>query len=413
MRLFSSKALLLTAAIGLSVSTHAQTAGPPIGSISDWRTANDTVGQFERGHADLLRWEADNLPRATPPAPDTGPRWTLTDAIVSAQRKRPDLIARPGLNALERAALQTAQRELALQVERAWLQAVAARQTLHGWRQRLLAAEVGTELGLRMAHVGNWTAAQQQAQALNLLAAQADLLLAEHQAHVAVLELWRLTGTPIEPDRLAQQLPATLPAATAPQHLGTNPLAALERQALQQHPTWPLLAQQAERAARSVGDLSPLHAAIDSATAPDRARATPQALPSLPTQPRWPHRWEQALAEQLKAAALERRIRVDVRTAHSAWQTAHRLAQETATQAQRLVTALEENKLQRYNGMFNSTWDLLQAANARLEAVQATQSAHLAALLADADLRAVLDGLPYSGSSPGTPSGTPAAQPKH
>ncbi len=35
----------------------------------DWKTANATVGQFKRGHADLLKWEQQQAAKAlTPPA---------------------------------------------------------------------------------------------------------------------------------------------------------------------------------------------------------------------------------------------------------------------------------------------------------------------------------------------------------
>jgi hypothetical protein len=36
-------------------------------SVVDWKTSNATVGQFKRGHADLLKWEAEHS-RAKKPA---------------------------------------------------------------------------------------------------------------------------------------------------------------------------------------------------------------------------------------------------------------------------------------------------------------------------------------------------------
>ena len=96
--------------------------------------------------------------------------------------------------------------------------------------------------------------------------------------------------------------------------------------------------------------------------------------------------------------------------AHSAWQTAQTLAQVTAVESQRLLTALEADMLQRYNGMFKSTWDLLAASRARLQAVQGTHQAQLGAALAWAELRAVLDGLPYTGNGPS--AGSAAATPE-
>lgn len=50
----------------------AQPADPPI-QPSDWRKANEAVGAFPRGHADVLRWE-----QARPPAP------AVTDSPANA-----------------------------------------------------------------------------------------------------------------------------------------------------------------------------------------------------------------------------------------------------------------------------------------------------------------------------------------
>ena len=37
----------------------------------EWKRANDDVGQFQRGHIDLLKWEAEHLP---PPAGRPAPQ---------------------------------------------------------------------------------------------------------------------------------------------------------------------------------------------------------------------------------------------------------------------------------------------------------------------------------------------------
>jgi outer membrane protein, multidrug efflux system len=433
---FLFRPCLAAALWGLAGGALAQAAEAAPGALTDWRQANEAVGRFERGHIDLLRWEADHLPSQAPDATETPPAWTLTDAIVSAQRSRPDLVARPGLNTLERAQLQLRQRELALKVERAWLQAVAARHRAATLRQVLQAAEAGHELGLRMARVGNWTDARQQQESLTLLDAQAQLRVAEHEARAAVLELWRVTATDVDPDPLAQKLPQALPqmlahampkpgqparttAASSPDPASVTtqpplpPLQELEQQALQRHPTWPLLSLEARRAAQGVAHLQALRDALHLATAPDAVTGAPQALPALRQRPRWPHAWDKALETQAKADALERRIRTDVRVAHSAWQTAQTLAQETAVETQRLVTALEADMLQRYNGMFKSTWDLLAASRARLQAEQATHQAQLGAALAMAELRAVIDGQPYTGNGPSAGSAAPAQDKGH
>jgi outer membrane protein, multidrug efflux system len=405
------KGLIASALLGLSTWALSQPTATPIGEITDWREANDTVGRFERGHIDILRWEAEHTAAPERASPPTLPPWTLTEAIVSAQRLHPGWLARPGQNALERAQLQTRQRSLALQVERAWWQAVAAQQQLALHRQIVQSAEAGHELALRMVRVGNWPAARQQREALTLLDAQAQWRVAEHQAQAAILELWRVTGTDLSPDTLAQRLPSTWPESAIAPDLAD--LQTLEAQALQRHPAWPLLSQQAHRAVQAAGSLDPLRHALREATEPDPATGLPQALPTLRTPPRWPHSSDKALDMQLEAEALERRIRQDVRIAFSAWQTAQALLERQALDTQRLLAALEEDMLQRYNGMFKSTWDLLAATRSRLQATQALQQARLHATLAQADLRAVLDGLPYTGIGPRASASAPGTDKGH
>lgn len=37
-------------------------------TVVDWKAANAAVGQFKRGHADLLKWEQEQARKAAPPA---------------------------------------------------------------------------------------------------------------------------------------------------------------------------------------------------------------------------------------------------------------------------------------------------------------------------------------------------------
>ncbi|WP_294770525.1 hypothetical protein [uncultured Rhodoferax sp.] len=37
-------------------------------TVLDWKAANAAVGQFPRGHADLLKWEQEQARKAAPPA---------------------------------------------------------------------------------------------------------------------------------------------------------------------------------------------------------------------------------------------------------------------------------------------------------------------------------------------------------
>lgn len=402
------RAVALALATSAGLWSHAQPVAAPPVSLTDWREANDAVGRFERGHADLLRWEAQHAPSTPATEAPSAEAWTLSGAIVSAQRTRPDLVARPGLNARERAELQGAHRALALEVERAWWRAIAARHHRVVQGQIVQAAATGHELATRMARIGNWPEARQHQETLIWLEAQSQLHVAAHEERAAVLALWRLTGSDDTPEVLAGRLPTTWPEPPLPDN-ALSDVRLLETQALQQHPTWPLLALEAQRATAGTGSMDGLREAIQLATAPMAESGAPQPLPALSAPARWPHGVDKALEAQAAAAALERRIRADVRIAHSAWLTARLLAQETSRDTQRLMQALEDDMQQRYNGMFKSTWELLAATRARRQADQTAHQAQLNAALALADLRAVLDGLPYSGTGPS--AGSAAANP--
>ena len=380
---------------------------------ADWREANDLVGSFPRGHADIVQWEAQQRPPATPAAqPAAAQRWSLTDALMAAQRARPDLLARPGQNALERAALRLEQADLALQVERAWLRAVAAGSSARYQAQVLQAAQAGAELATRMVRVGNWPQMNLLQQQLLLNQAQAQQRVAQHQQHLALLNLWRMAGGGLTPAQLEQRLPNEWPVASATPAFA--PLAVLEAQALQSHPRWPLLQRQAEMLERglSAAELERIAATLAVAVAPQPGTGAPPALPELAARQLWPHTWDKAAKVRAEADALERQIRADLHSAYSAWQTATALAEGSAQDALRLHSALLDETQQRYNGMLKSTWELLASASARVQAAQAALLARRDAAVAAAELRAVLAGLPYSGSAPDAAASPEAAKGK-
>ena len=435
---------------------------------NDWRAANELVGSFPRGHADIVQWEAQQVPPHTPhmphhtqpppasaaPQPAAAQRWSLDYALRAAQRARPDLLAKPGQNALERAELRLAQADLALQVERAWLRAVAAGSSARYQAQVLQAAQAGADLAARMVRVGNWPQMRLLQEQLLLNQAQAQQRVVQHQQHLAVLDLWRLAGSGLTPAQLAQRLPTDWPSANAPAADASHPhaaaaaaspdrlgtpatsdtsatsatpafasLAALKMQALQAHPHWPLLQRQAEMLERglSAAERASLAATLDAAVVPQPQAHAPTTQPATPAQPHqpelaatqlWPHTWDKAAEARAEADALERQIRADVHSAYSAWQTATELAEGSAQDALRLHTALQDETQQRYNGMLKSTWDLLASASARVQATQAALLARRDAAVAAAELRAVLAGLPYSGSAPAAAATPEAAKGK-
>lgn len=400
---------VLAAALLASSGFASVWAEPAAGTSDDWRAANQLVGQFPRGHADIVHWEAQQPAAAAAPDPAVvaGTRpWSLADALRTAQRSRPELLLRPGLNALERAELERKQAELKLQVERAWIQALSARRVAAVVEAELGAALAGAELAARLVRVGNWPAQQGLQQQLLAQQAQAQQRAARHQARAAEWELWRIAGAGLSLQQLVAHLPpdATPPGATPdPARLNA---AALEAQALQAHPRWRALELQAQQAERALNAASQrqLAATLDAVFTPAPGEAG-AALPGLAPQQRWPHAWDDAARARAQADALQRQIRADLHTALSAWQTAAALA-DAARQQHQLLMALQDETQQRYNGMLKSTFDLLASARARLQGEQAALLAQRDVELAQAELRAVLAGLPYSGSAPG---GAPVA----
>ena len=391
--------ILGAALLAATLSGPAWAHGPALAQAqSDWRAANELVGSFPRGHADIVQWEAQQQPPATPaPQPAAAQRWSFADALMAAQRARPDLLARPGQSALERAELRLAQAELALQVERAWLHAVAAGSSARYQAQVLQAAQAGAELAARLVRVGNWPQMRLLQEQLLLNQAQAQQRAAQHQQHLAVLDLWRLAGSGLTPAQLAQRLPTDWPAVSAPAAPTFAPLATLEAQALQAHTRWPLLQRQAELLERGLAqsELERIAATLAAAVAPQPGTGAPPALPELDARQLWPHTWDKAAEARAEADALGRQIRADVHSAYSAWQTATELAEGSAQDALRLHTALQDETQQRYNGMLKSTWELLASASARVQASEAALLARRDAAVAAAELRAVLAGLSY------------------
>jgi tetratricopeptide (TPR) repeat protein len=168
---------LVLAMVVAPLALSAQTVEP--NASEDWRSANDTVGRLKRGHMDVLKWESAN------PAPEVAAPLarqpeiallTVDDLVRQAWRAHLDL-AHP-LSQLGSANVSiiasgqwdkldpSLQRriddagevlEVATQARKAWIQAIAARQSLAPYRAALDSAEAATELGKRMVNVGNWS----------------------------------------------------------------------------------------------------------------------------------------------------------------------------------------------------------------------------------------------------------------
>lgn len=367
-----------------------------------WQRANQRVAEFPRGHADLLRWESGQPADAQSKQPEGTPM-AFAQALRLSLRHRPDLFTHAGMNPLARAKVQVAYASHVRDLQRAWIDAVVARQ-----RERLLsevldATRTGSELGRRMVVAGNWSQARQLREQLVEAAAwqasvdarAASLSAQEHLA--SLLGIWNAG----EVGQLGDRLPGSLPALPE-----TPPSDAADTEAavLRSHPT---LAQARLLAARDA-------AALPAARRQAWAGAVDAALQALPdggdttTPPNIDNlsllrdttleRAVNAESELLQQATARRSM---ARQAWAAVQLRHTSALHAQNVIAQLQTALAQETQLRYNGMLQSTWDLLASARERMASLDAALQARRAYGLALADWQALLAGAD-------TPAGTEA-----
>ena len=376
-----------------------------------WRRANEAVGQHLRGHADILAREPA-LPAQTPEA--TSPL-SLRQAMTLALRQRPELWAGPALNALETARINARVAQLSHQVNRAWIDAVAASQSLTYLGDALAATEAGAELARRMAAVGNWTQAQHIQTRLQQSAAASALAVAQQQSDGARERLVRLLGLSGDAARIA--LPLRLP------ELPAAPLAetGLEATALRQNPALALARANAAReqgrvSRHDLADWQSVQASIEPGAGPgaDDALALNSLVTRAPVltarQNSLRHTLEDAISTQAEAETRASRASSLAREAYSRYRWAHELARQQRDEVVQWQTALQEDTQARYNGMLLSTWDLLASAGARIRSVNAALQAQRQFWLAHTDLQAALAGLDldFSADLPGTAPDTGA-----
>lgn len=389
-------------------------------NLADWAQANADVGRNLRGHTDILKWESANPAPSDAADPQAaGAVLTPAQAVALALRHQAGLIDAPQASALARAQLDAQVLTLSHNVHRAWINAVAARQTEAHQRQIADAAQTGAEMGQRMARIGNWSKAQWLQEQLAQSAAASQLALDQQSAFGATEALVRLLG--LWGSGAQVTLPTQLPALPA-----TLPDAAdMEAMALRHQPELTLARMEAQQALAGVPktDLRQWQQAVDTAlqiasrpaeSALGSGLGNPSATPVLPPgQVLMTHALERALHSQARAHTLAVATRSQAREAYFRYRTAvDRVKHLQATAL--LSAALQEETQLRYNGMLASTWDLLASARARVQSESAAHQAQRDAWLAYIDLQAVLSGALVNFSSTTSAAGSsPAANPGH
>lgn len=391
-------------------------------ALSIWQRANQDVAAFPRGHIDILRKEAGQT-NAPPPvaAPASTTPLGPDEALRASLAQRPALFTLPGMSAVEQTAVHSALLNHTLEVQRAWINAVATRVALRHQQARLDAAQSGAELGRRMVVAGNWSQARLLREQLALAREQVTLLRAQQTAMDAQEQLARLMGSwrPEAIEALTQRLPEQLPEPPTPLQPGPGlTVADIEAAVLRGHPTLATLRIQAQRelAAVAPAQLGAWDGSIRAALGGLPADGwTTRALAITDRRLTGNHALERAVAARadLLQRATERRSAA--RTAWAQLQTTHALARHAQDVALPLQTALEQETQLRYNGMLQSTWELLDASRERMQAASDAANARRDFWLAHADWQALLAGGDYAPTSLSTTAGasTPASAQGH
>lgn len=332
-------------ALGLAVTPWVVQAQGQVESVQDWRAANETVGQFPRGHADVLHWEQTLGISATTVERQTA-AFGLTsaaDAVRTAWAAHRELahpLAQLGQQAAGHVAAghwglidPSLQRrihgvdkllEVAAKTRKAWITAVAARETVEHLKNALTAAEAAAELGRRMVRVGNWSRYQQAPFELGESSARMELQRARLTAEQAEWALLKTMGLDMADEQVA-----------VPDRLPDMPGAMLSAEELNQ-----------------------------------RLTALQRHLP----------------------VAESRRSGTNARRAYAVYAASMEAYHSYRGDVLKQREIMSEETLLRYNGMLESTWGLLTDAGARSQAVVAAIDARRTALIAETDLLWVLQG---------------------
>lgn len=235
----SASRLLVAGAMTLPLVLHAQAPAPK--QEPDWQRANGVVGALQRGHIDVLKWEQANLPPAvTESAPAEAIGLTVEDAVHAAWHLHPELTTPLASLGVQNRALITQGRwtsldpslqrriehadevlAIANRTRKAWIEAVAAQQSLQNQHNLLEAAQNALALGQRMVTVGNWSKLQLAQVQLVTTNARMNLRRAQHAAERTRNNLHKAVAPMGSKDMLTlpTQLPAVPTQPLAPEEL--------------------------------------------------------------------------------------------------------------------------------------------------------------------------------------------------
>ncbi len=289
---------------------------------------------------------------------------------------------------------------LASNTRRAWVEAVAAEQSVGYRRQVLESAEAGADLARRMVTAGNWSR-QSEARELGFHSDAVLGLARAEQARVAARErLTRLLGlggsatdapTFTLPDRLPALPAAPIDAAEVVRRAATERLdvAAARVNAEQTARLFGLTKATRFVDVLEVGGVR--NSYNDGPT--ERGYTIRLELPLFDGGQTRVRRAEAVYAQALsRAAEAAINAQSDLREAHAAYVSRFEVARHHEIEVVPRAKRVADDNLLRYNGMLIGVFDLLASARAQIGAVDAALDAQRQFWLADAALDAALIG---------------------
>ncbi|MCW5661893.1 MAG: TolC family protein [Burkholderiaceae bacterium] len=302
---------------------------------------------------------------------------------------------------------------LAADTRKAWVQAVAAEESVRYSMQVMQAAEASAELARRMAQVGNFNRLQQAREQSFYADAALNLARAQQQRRATRERLTRLLG--LWGDAAAFQLPERLPDLPD----SPNDLPDIERTAIAQRLDVQAARIATEQTARAL-NLTRTTRFINVLELGLEHNSSNEA----PTQRGWEVTLElplfdwgtarSARAESVYMQSLQRaadtaiNARSEVREAYGNYRSAWDIARHHRDEIVPLRKRIAEENVLRYNGMLIGVFELLADARTQIAGVNAAIDALREFWIAQADLETALLGKP-SLMSAATPSSMPAA----
>lgn len=329
------------------------------------------------------------------------------------------LVAMPLVQRMEARRFEQVQAMVAMQVlslaadtRKAWVQAVAAQESVRYSQQVMQAAQAGAELARRMAQVGNFNKLQQAREQSFYADAALNLARAEQQQRAARERLTRLLG--LWGEQIGFSLPERLPDLPAQ----PRELPDIERMAMAQRLDVAAARKGLEATAQNLG-LTRTTRFVNVLELGLVRNSSNEA----PTQRGWEIGLELPLfdwggarvarAESVYMQALHRaaetaiNARSEVREAYGAYRSAWDIARHQREEILPLKARIAEENLLRYNGMLIGVFELLADARSQIASVNGAIDALRDFWIAQADLDMALVGKPRLAAAAG-PAMAPA-----